>query len=628
VASLADDPRVEQARAVHIENILAARGIRLRKSGAELIGPCPVCGGTDRFSINIRKQIFNCRGCGKGGDGISLVQFLDGTDFLQAVETLAGKKPNGGGRQSAKRIVYEFCDPQNGEVRYRKIRLDRTDGSKELFFDKGGRNDSEPLLYAGERLADVGEGRPVWIVEGENKVDRMRELGAIAVCGDTGAKSKWLPAHVELLKGLRIILWPDSDEPGEKYIANAAAAILAEDPSTDIRIVRPFGLPNGAKGLDVCDWEGDAETLARLAEGAEPYAPLREQTTTENPIRLLSYAEMTALAPTDWAIDGVLPRHSKSVLWGQSDSFKSFLAADMGCSVSTGRSYHGRAVKRCKVIYVANEGANAVGRKRIPAWMAYHEIPVADRQNIFLVKAETILPNDVSRSNLLVAIRTIIPPGEDFLLIIDVLRGTMTGSESDDEAANAWTRAAEILINEGASILTVTHSPYCDDGRIRGSSHLWGSFDTRLHVEGDKDERTAVLKVNRHKDHDSGGEWSFQLEIQDIAEHPGESSLVPRLDGSAKVKASKTKHRKLPASAINAIDALRYALDEVGAIPPASNHIPPNVKCVTVKQWRSYFDQRTTLDKLDSREKAFSRGSEKLQSEKMVSIWGVYAWRA
>jgi AAA domain-containing protein len=72
---------------------------------------------------------------------------------------------------------------------------------------------------------------------------------------------------------------------------------------------------------------------------------------------------MINLLPTDWGIEGVIPRHSKSVLFGLSDSFKSFPAGDMGCSVSTGRSWHGHKVKKCKVIYVANEGANAIGRK-------------------------------------------------------------------------------------------------------------------------------------------------------------------------------------------------------------------------------------------------------------------------
>jgi hypothetical protein len=261
-----------------------------------------------------------------------------------------------------------------------------------------------------------------------------------------------------------------------------------------------------------------------------------------NPIKLLSYSEMVSLPPAEWLIDFVLPKRSKSVLFGLSDSFKSFLAIDMTCSVSTGRSWHGHRARKFKAIYIANEGAIGVGRKRIPAWMAYHEIPDEDRQNIFLVKVDTILPDERSRANLLAAIRTIVGPSENFILTIDVLRGSMSGSESDDEAANAWTNAAEALIGEGASILAVTHSPYGEDGRMRGHSHLWGSFDTRLQAEGNKEERTAVLKVNRHKDHDSGGQWGFHLDEQEIPEHPGEKSLVPRLDGE--VKASSTVKRK------------------------------------------------------------------------------------
>jgi AAA domain len=155
--------------------------------------------------------------------------------------------------------------------------------------------------------------------------------------------------------------------------------------------------------------------------------------TAPNPIKVLSYFEMVNLPSTDWLIEGLVPRRSKSVAFGQSDTFKSFLAADMACSVSTGHTWHGKPVKRCKAIYVANEGAIGVGRKRIPAWMAYHDVPPEDRQNIFLVKVETILPNPVSLANLIAAIRTIVEPGEGFFLIVDVLRGTMSGSESDDE---------------------------------------------------------------------------------------------------------------------------------------------------------------------------------------------------
>jgi hypothetical protein len=75
-----------------IEDVAAQRGIKLRRSGQERIGPCPRCGGTDRFSISVRKQVFNCRVCGGRGDVIALVMFLDGCTFAEARATLSGER--------------------------------------------------------------------------------------------------------------------------------------------------------------------------------------------------------------------------------------------------------------------------------------------------------------------------------------------------------------------------------------------------------------------------------------------------------------------------------------------------------------------------------------------------------
>jgi hypothetical protein len=61
----------ERARRVPIERESDRRGIRL-KGRTERVGPCLRCGGTDRFGINTAKQVFNCRGCGQGGDVIVL----------------------------------------------------------------------------------------------------------------------------------------------------------------------------------------------------------------------------------------------------------------------------------------------------------------------------------------------------------------------------------------------------------------------------------------------------------------------------------------------------------------------------------------------------------------------------
>jgi Toprim domain-containing protein/CHC2-type zinc finger protein len=81
---------IERARAMRIEAETERRGIKLR-GGHDRCGPCPSCGGVDRFAINIQKQVFLCRRCDAGGDVIDLVQLLDGCDFRKAVERLTGE---------------------------------------------------------------------------------------------------------------------------------------------------------------------------------------------------------------------------------------------------------------------------------------------------------------------------------------------------------------------------------------------------------------------------------------------------------------------------------------------------------------------------------------------------------
>src|SRR5690242_15398244 len=60
----------------------------------EMAGACPRCGGDDRFSLNTRKNVFNCRHCGEGGHGgIDLAMFARGVEFLAACELITGDPP-------------------------------------------------------------------------------------------------------------------------------------------------------------------------------------------------------------------------------------------------------------------------------------------------------------------------------------------------------------------------------------------------------------------------------------------------------------------------------------------------------------------------------------------------------
>jgi Toprim domain/CHC2 zinc finger len=82
---------ITRAHAVRIEDEIERRGIKL-VGRIDRCGPCPICGGRDRFSINVRKQVFLCRQCDARGDVIALTQFLDGCNFREAVEYLTGER--------------------------------------------------------------------------------------------------------------------------------------------------------------------------------------------------------------------------------------------------------------------------------------------------------------------------------------------------------------------------------------------------------------------------------------------------------------------------------------------------------------------------------------------------------
>jgi hypothetical protein len=86
------DLRIDQARSADILAVVRSLGATLKKtSAAEFEGPCPICGGRDRFSVNVKKNVWNCRGCRKGGDPIDLVMHVQEIGFRPTVEWITGE---------------------------------------------------------------------------------------------------------------------------------------------------------------------------------------------------------------------------------------------------------------------------------------------------------------------------------------------------------------------------------------------------------------------------------------------------------------------------------------------------------------------------------------------------------
>lgn len=87
------DPRLDLSKGIPMPEVIDRLGITgLRRAGSEMVGPCPVCGGTDRFAISLRTHAHNCRKCGiKGGDQVALVMSVQGLGFKPALAWLTGE---------------------------------------------------------------------------------------------------------------------------------------------------------------------------------------------------------------------------------------------------------------------------------------------------------------------------------------------------------------------------------------------------------------------------------------------------------------------------------------------------------------------------------------------------------
>lgn len=169
------DQFFDEARNADI--LAAARdlGAQLKRStSAEYEGPCPLCGGTDRFSVNIVKRVYNCRGStnakGKpGGDVIDMVMHVTGCSFIEACERLTGRaRPD----RSRDETVEERLERQRAYEK-RKAQMREREEAERRSQAARARLDEQAIQAVLERAMDLDDPRAA---HGRLYLERERRL--------------------------------------------------------------------------------------------------------------------------------------------------------------------------------------------------------------------------------------------------------------------------------------------------------------------------------------------------------------------------------------------------------------------------------------------------------------------
>lgn len=211
--------------------------------------------------------------------------------------------------------------------------------------------------------------------------------------------------------------------------------------------------------------------------------------------------EVMQIKPPAFAVEGILPSKSLSMLCGHPGSGKSFIALDMGLCIVTGKSWLGRyPVQKGGVIYVAGEGFSGLG-KRLRAWSRYYGYKPGQLDSFMAVdEAMDIRDPDVIMRLAEQAQRKL--PGDPVRLIcLDTLARCTPG------AAESWTKHMNQVVAScnrlqvllGSTILIVHHLD--KRGRSpRGSNALMGAVDVAYRTDKHPTKDLVVLTCDKAKD--------------------------------------------------------------------------------------------------------------------------------
>lgn len=168
---------------------------------------------------------------------------------------------------------WRYCN-ERGETLYYVVKFKDSSGKKSFYplsFSSDNiwvkKQYNEHVLYGLEDLAkDLT--KPVLIVEGEKCKDAAKKhmKAYISVTWDGGAQS-WKRTDWSVLKGRKVLLWPDADEPGRKAMNDIAAHLLNNNIVTELKMINT----DKSDGWDCYDaFEVDKWDYKSFAAWAKP----------------------------------------------------------------------------------------------------------------------------------------------------------------------------------------------------------------------------------------------------------------------------------------------------------------------------------------------------------------------
>lgn len=364
----------------------------------------------------------------------------------------------------------------------------------------------------------------VVIVEGEKTADAVIAAGLPATTYQGGSgtvsKSDWSP-----LAGKRVCIWPDNDKPGSKAkdeLLRILAPIAAE-----IRVIQiPAGNPRGWDAANTT-----ADEIRRLVDEAlvipaaeyqkpeiETPQPESDKATTPGQRATFEFVRADQLNGKVEIMDfveGLLTESGSSVLYGPSNTGKTFWIVDLGVAVASGTAFRGELeVEQGAVIYIALEGAHGA-KNRIRALKESGKLKPGTP---FYLIFDSVSLLEIGHAARLAETVTMVAEDADVkvkLVIIDTMARAMAGGDenSGKDMTSAVSSIDAVRAATEAHVCVVHHCGKDEAKGARGHSSLRAAVDTEIEVTHSEGNGVSTVRVTKQRDLPIGEPMPFTLKV-------------------------------------------------------------------------------------------------------------------
>jgi len=237
------------------------------------------------------------------------------------------------------------------------------------------------------------------------------------------------------------------------------------------------------------------------------------------------------IKPTDWLIHGLLEVEALSVLFGESGSFKTFLALSWGLSISCGTDWFERKVKQGTVFFIIGEGKNGFA-KRVRAWEIEMKEKLSDKP--FYVSSAPVMMLDKESAKIAGdAINKLREKhGTPTLVVIDTLaRNFGPGDENSTADMTMFISNLDKYIGRDCSRVVIHHTGHGNKNRARGSYALIAAADAEYCMT--KKKNNVVLSCTKMKDDEKFTDIAFTpsiISIDNNSSRPMTSLVLDQID--------------------------------------------------------------------------------------------------